>query len=74
MRCHHVVDEKTGERVYIPRCWGSVVHGPDYCTCYPAKITSEESEKDREIRELVKENARLRRIIEKISNRSCHVK
>lgn len=65
MRCHYIYDKEIG-KVHIPGCWGSVIHGPDHCSCYPKKEPSEES-KDREmIRELEKENARLNRIIKKL--------
>jgi hypothetical protein len=66
MKCHHIVDEKTGKRVYIPFCWGSVVHGSYFCTCYPAKEPSDDDLKGKRIRELEKENAKQRRIIEKL--------
>lgn len=44
MRCHYITDEKTGERILIPGCYGTVhSNGMEDCTCpkHPKKKDDE---------------------------------
>lgn len=78
-KCHYIYDQKYG-KVLIPHCW-PVVHSGDMsrCTCrsYPKTQAQFERQefnqilqaKDKEIRDLEKENARLNRIIKKLIRR-----
>lgn len=66
MRCHHVT-EPDGQRYWIPGCWGGI-YGPEGCYCYHEREKPPRDERDRTIRELEKENARLNRLLYKILN------
>lgn len=73
-RCHHIFDKEVG-RVHIPGCWGAAVHGESHCTCYNKSTEpSDTDKKNKMIRELEKENARLRRIIEKLAGYNAGTK
>lgn len=61
MRCHHITYE--GEKIFIPECWASVIHGQWACNCYHNPIGTDP--KDEYIRELERENKALYRIIRK---------
>ncbi len=44
MRCHYITDEKTGEKILIPGCYGTI-HSDDMedCTCLkPRKKSKDE--------------------------------
>lgn len=78
-KCHYINDPKCG-KVLIPHCW-AVVHSNDIsrCTCrdYPKTVAQFERQKfneilqakNKEIRDLEKENASLNRIIKKLINK-----
>ena len=74
MRCYYTYDEKTGERVLIPECWGTV-HSNDIRDCQCDKtVTVSQFEKkaynemltakNREIKQLQKEINRLNSRVE----------
>lgn len=70
MRCHYTYDKKAG-KVHIPGCWGAVIHGPGFCSCYDnSDYPDIESEKvkslRREVKDLEKYNASLQRIIKQL--------
>ncbi len=78
MKCHYVYDKEYG-KVHIPGCWAVVHSGdPKRCTCrsFPEtfqqfekkEYTEKLLEKNRQIKELEQENARLKRIIKKLTN------
>jgi hypothetical protein len=71
MKCHYTNVEGVG-RVHIPGCMGAAVHGPSRCTCRwkpDNPITTRDKERVKLIKELEKENARLERIINKLTGR-----
>lgn len=72
MKCYYTYDEKTGEKVLIPQCWGTV-HSNDirdcYCTQNFASFERERyntilNEKNAEIEALEKEINRLNSRVE----------
>jgi hypothetical protein len=55
-------------KVHIPGCWGAAVNGESFCTCYFKRKDPTEKQKDKKlIKELEKENAKLWRILRKLT-------
>jgi hypothetical protein len=71
MRCHYTYDPVAG-KVHIPGCWGAVVYGPSFCTCYNRRAEEAESEKvkdlSRQLQDCERYNAQLQRIIKRLTN------
>ena len=76
MKCHYTYTEH-GEKVLIPGCMGTAVHGSmEYCTCRTVK-TFAQFERERynetvkalrqEVKDLERENACLNRIVRKLT-------
>lgn len=69
MKCHYIYDKEAG-KVMIPGCWGTAIYGDWACTCRDNILPSENTVKNKEIRELEKENDRLNRIIKNLLKKS----
>lgn len=68
MRCHFIYDEETKTKILIPHCWSSL-HQEDLsmCTCV-RQSPKTANEEDSYIKTLEKENAKLNRIIKKLTH------
>jgi hypothetical protein len=79
MKCHYVIDDKTGNSVMIPYCWTNL-HQDDLsrCTCsfnkMPEKVSSAAKE-NRLIKEyadhLRKENIKLAEKVQRLQKKLC---
>jgi hypothetical protein len=73
MKCHWAVE---GDKKYwIPGCWSSVVH-PEVDGCCPCRkerknkrVENPDKQVERDNKYLLKENARLNRLIEKLTKK-----
>lgn len=72
MKCYFTYDEKSGQKVLIPQCWGTV-HSNDIRDCYCPETHAEFERKryneaikikDKEIAEMQREIERLNKRVE----------
>lgn len=70
MLCHHIYDPDTKKKVFIPYCWGGVIHGHFGCTCREVRATTDYNSREKELKKdnmaLKKEIDRLNRTIRKL--------
>ena len=71
MKCHYIYED--GMKVLIPGCYGTAIYGLRRCCCRNERPKKEPDQRDKLIVELETENARLNRIIKKLTCRNVLV-
>ena len=71
MRCYYTYDEKIGEKVLIPQCWGTV-HSNDIRDCY-CKPTFAQFERERYNTILKEKNAEIEALEKEINRLNSRV-
>lgn len=71
MKCYYTYDEKTGEKVLIPQCWGTV-HSNDIRDCY-CKPTFAQFERERYNTILNEKNAEIEALQKEINRLNSRV-